>query len=202
MDFSFSYKKNTTGTTGPQAPGVSHGQDQYEKLRGCGIVLTKPHGWYDISRGKRDETFAKRPYAALLLLMASEKEYGEFWASSVVLVPACEAPGETELTDAYNHLKRLVGDEVPMGDGSASTNYETNGLTFTAEVNSNSETWDLEPGDLMTQMLTKVGGLLAAAGPMRLARHTLPEGSLLVYMTPSDLRDLADTTKLEWTVLE
>ncbi|MDX2131963.1 MAG: hypothetical protein SFY69_07925 [Planctomycetota bacterium] len=202
MDFSFTYKRNTTGTGAQPAAGEPEGKAQYDKLRGCGLVINKPHGYYDMVRGKLDDPFRKRPYEALLLVMASEREYGEFWSNNVVLVKKSDAPGEAELADAYTHIKRLIGEEVPMGDGSAGTNYDTGGLQFTAEINSNSETWDLESGDVLSQLYAKVGAALAAAGPGRLARWDVPEGSLLVYMNESDVADLRETTSLSWSVQE
>ncbi|CAG0997357.1 hypothetical protein PHYC_02649 [Phycisphaerales bacterium] len=200
MDFSFTFKRNTKGAAGGGPQQDSEGERQYNQIRGCGITLKPPLGFWDIQRGHDPEGYAREPFSRLLKFMGATHPDQEFWSNDIWHYTPSAAPDESELVSLYTNVKRLVKDAVPMGDASSSTNYETNVVTITAEVNSNPESWDLDPaaGDLPTQLLTKLAASLAAAGEGRIGACDVEGGKLIVFLNETEISELADTTSMPW----
>ncbi|GJQ28855.1 MAG: hypothetical protein HBSAPP03_07390 [Phycisphaerae bacterium] len=201
MDFSFSYKKTPQGSGQPPPPQASPGEAQYQALKGCGLTLRPPKGWFDLCRGQNHEHFAKRPYARVLELMGGLNPDGEPWSDDVFFYKNPAAVDENELSTILTNVKRLMKDAFPLGDPMVSTNYETNALTATLDVNGSEETWEFDPaGDVVSQAFDKLGAAAASHDQGRVATLHVPTGTLVIYMNTTEVAELTDTTRLTWNV--
>lgn len=198
MDFSFSYKKTPQGSGQPPTKG-GVGEGQYNQLRGCGITMRPPKGWWDVQRGHDPETYAARPFVRVLELMGAMNPDGEPWSDDVWFYKSPGTIDENEVTNIVTNVKRIMKDAFPLGDPVVSTDSDTNAIKVTIEVNCVEETWELDPsGDVVAQALDKLGTAAAANGEGRVATLDAEGGVLVTFMNETEVGELTNETRQEW----
>lgn len=201
MDFSFSYKKTPQGSGAAPQPKTGVGEAQYNQLRGCGIAVKPPKGWWDVQRGHDPETYSTRPYVRVLELMGAMNPDGEPWSDDVWFYKTPAALDENEITTIITNVKRLMKDAFPLGDPMVMANADTGGFTVTIEVNCTEETWDIAGGEgTFDSVLEKLGAAARGAGEGRVATCPAFKGTLVIFLNDTEIGELTNDTRTNWTV--
>lgn len=205
MDFSFTFRKKPEGG-GKQPAKTPASQEQFDRLRGCGINLRGHATIAQVVAGMDDALFEQTPFAHLLCLMGGTQENGDPWSDEVWLWPAGTITESGVLSACVAQVCRLCRGALPLEDVADAFDPESDQatLTFALDGEALELVHAVEHGDVDAGLLSALAGVAADRGDgARLASCGVDGvGNLLVFMTDAEIAELAETSGLEWTPVE
>ncbi|HYE62348.1 MAG TPA: hypothetical protein VD997_10150 [Phycisphaerales bacterium] len=206
MDFSFSFKKPPSGSQAKKANPFEQAEEQFNAIRGCGVTPRPAVTFAQLTEGQDPAAFEGAPYAHMLCVMAGTGSDGEPFSDDVLLVnPQCISESGS-YSALITSVMRLAKGALPFEDLADSYDGDNNVASITFTLDSEGQQWDVavEDNGVAPEVWSNLATIAASRADSgeRLAWCEVDGQRLMVFLSESDLSDLAQTTGMEWAAIE
>jgi len=204
MDFSFTFKnKLKPGSTPKPAPSAA--ESQFNAIRGCGINPIPKVTLNILTAGQDAAAFDAQPFQFLLCLLAGFNEAGEPLSDDIYLLNHQGITAEGDYSANIAHLARITKGALPLEDLRDALDADNAQATVAFTLDGEAVEWTVPIAESTFDptVLSGLAGIAAQRGDgARLGACALEGFSLIVFLTEHDLAELAETTCMQWTVIE
>jgi hypothetical protein len=204
-DFSFSFRKNPGQKPPQQQNRFEAAENQFNAIRGCGVT---PHSKITIetlTQGQEPTAFEESPFALLLSLMAGTNDQGEPLSDDIWMFPPACIAEEGHYTYVITNFMRIAKGALPLENVADTLDTENSQATITFTLDGEPVEWTVavEEGMIDPQVLSGLAQIAAERGDgAKFAWSDLGEQRLLVFLNDQDLAEFAETTGMEWALIE
>jgi hypothetical protein len=204
-DFSFSFRKPPQGFKQPEKSKFEAAENQFNQIRGCGITPLPKVTLQTLTQGQDPSAFENNPFSLMLALMGGSNDQGEPFSDDIWCLPLACIAEQGHYSYVISQLMRIAKGALPLEDLADTLDTENSQATITFNADGQPAEWTVavEEGMIDASVLSGLAEIAAAHGDgSRLAYSDLTDQRLIVFLNQQDLADLAETTSMEWALIE